>query len=316
VGEALVEKIVAEREAQGPFATVYDFVRRVDPSVLNRRTMESLIKAGAFDSLGVARLGFLLKVDELIETTLSRRKDLSLGISTLFAAIDGDGANDWEGTDVPISDVEFDQPVKLDFEREMLGTYISDHPLYAVEHVLATKTDGTLVSLREQADDLAKTNRPFKIGGIFSEVQLRTTKDGRAYARTVVEDLGGSVEVNFSSKVFEKCSGYLAKDNIVIVKVRVDVRDEEPRFGAMDVEVLHLNQGDGELRLSFRPEDFTSTAIAKLKEILQRYPGPSSVVLETGLDGKAFKLGPDFRVTISSVVGDLRSEFGRNVIKA
>jgi len=316
VGEALVEKIVSEREKHGPFDSVYDFVRRVDPSVLNRRTMESLIKAGAFDSLGVARLGLLLKVDELIETTLSRRKDLSLGISTLFASMDADGANDWEGTDIAIGEVEFDQPVKLDFEREMLGTYVSDHPLYAVEHLLATKTDGTLVSLREQADELSKANRPFKIGGIFSEVQLRTTKDGRAYARTVVEDLGGSVEVNFSSKVFEKCSGYLAKDNIVVVKVRVDVRDDEPRFGAMDVEVLHVDHGDGELRLSFRPEDFTTSAIAKLKEILQRYPGPSPVILETGLDGKAFKLGPDFKVAISSVVGDLRSEFGRNVIKA
>ncbi|MDH2903183.1 MAG: DNA polymerase III subunit alpha [Actinomycetota bacterium] len=316
VGEALVEKIVVERETAGTFASVYDFVRRVDPSVLNRRTMESLIKAGAFDSFGVARWGLLLKVDELIETTLSRRKDLSLGISTLFAALDTDGANDWEGTEVAIPDTEFEQSVKLDFEREMLGTYVSDHPLYAVEHVLATKTDGTLVSLREQADELAKSNRPFKIGGIFSEVQLRTTKDGRAYARTVVEDLGGSVEVNFSSKVFEKCSGYLAKDNIVVVKVRVDVRDDEPRFGAMDVEVLHVDRGDGELRLSFRPEDFTSSAIAKLKEILQRYPGPSPVILETGLEGKAFKLGPDFQVAISSVVGDLRSEFGRNVIKA
>ncbi|MBW4030448.1 MAG: DNA polymerase III subunit alpha [Acidobacteria bacterium] len=316
VGEALVEKIVAEREAGGVFSSIYDFVRRVDPSVLNRRTVESLIKAGAFDSLGVSRRGLLLTFDELIEVTLSRRKDLSLGISTLFASLDADGANDWEGTDVPISSVEFDQSVKLDFEREMLGTYVSDHPLYAVEHLLATKTDGSLVSLREQAEDLARANRPFKIGGIFSEVQLRTTKDGRAYARTVVEDLGGSVEVNFSSKVFEKCSGYLAKDNIVVVKVRVDVRDEEPRFGAMDVEVVHVEQGEGELRLSFGPEDFTTSAIARLKEILQRYPGSSPVVLETGVDGRAFRLGPDFTVAISSVVGDLRSEFGRNVIKA
>src|ERR1019366_4866805 len=95
VGEALVEKIVAEREGAGPFDSVYDFVRRVDPSVLNRRTMESLIKAGAFDSLGVARLGLLLKVDELIDATLARRKDLSLGITTLFASLDVDGANDW-----------------------------------------------------------------------------------------------------------------------------------------------------------------------------------------------------------------------------
>ena len=316
VGEALVDKIVAEREARGPFASIYDFVRRVDPSVLNRRTMESLIKAGAFDSFNVPRLGLLLKVDELIEVTLSRRKDVALGISTLFASLEANGANDWEGTEVSLSPVEFDQSVKLDFEREMLGTYISDHPLYAVEHALATKTDGTLVSLREQAEDLAKANRPFKIGGIFSEVQLRTTKDGRAYARTVVEDLGGSVEVNFSSKVFDKCSGYLAKDNIVVVKVRVDVRDDEPRFGAIDVEVLRVDRGDAELRLSFRPEDFTTSGIAKLKEILQRYPGPSPVILETGLEGKAFRLGPDFRVTIASAEGDVQSGFGRNVIKA
>ena len=316
VGEAIVEKIVAEREAEGPFTSVYDFVRRVDPAVLNRRAMESLIKAGAFDSLGVPRLGLLLKIDELVEVTLARRKDLSLGISTLFAAFDTEGGNDWEGTDVPISSVEFEQPVKLDFEREMLGTYVSDHPLFAVEHLLATKTDGTIASLREQAEDLSKANRPFKIGGIFSEVQLRTTRDGRAYARTVLEDMGASVEVNFSSRVFEKCSGYLAKDNVVVVKVRVDVRDEEPRFGALDVEVVAADPGNGELRLCFGPEDFTPTAIARLKEILQRYPGPSPVILETGLDGKAFRLGADFHVSISSVVADLRTEFGRHVIRA
>ncbi len=133
-----------------------------------------------------------------------------------------------------ISDVEFDQSVKLDFEREMLGTYISDHPLYAVESTCSRRRPtAPLVSLREQADELAKSNRPFKIGGIFSpRCRFAPPRTVEPYARTVLEDLGGSIEVNFSSKVFEKCSGYLAKDNIVIVKVRVDVRDEEPRFGA------------------------------------------------------------------------------------
>jgi len=96
VGEALVERIVSEREAAGSFTSVYDFVRRVDPAVLNRRTMESLIKAGTFDSLGVTRMGLLLAADELIEATLSRRKDLSLGISTLFASL-GDPAGGGAG---------------------------------------------------------------------------------------------------------------------------------------------------------------------------------------------------------------------------
>ena len=98
VGEALVEKIVAEREASGPFETVYDFVRRVDPMVLNRRTMESLIKAGAFDALGVPRTRIPLEGGRDCDATLSRRKDLSVGITTLFASLgDGDGSNDWEG---------------------------------------------------------------------------------------------------------------------------------------------------------------------------------------------------------------------------
>src|SRR5665213_2031167 len=112
VGEALVDKIVLEREAKGPFTSVYDFVRRVDPVVLNRRSMESLIKAGAFDSLGVARLAFLLKVDEIVEVTLSRRKDLSLGITTLFAALSSEGTDgDWEGTEIALADIEFEQSV-------------------------------------------------------------------------------------------------------------------------------------------------------------------------------------------------------------
>ena len=316
VGEALVEKIVAEREANGPFASVYDFVRRVDPSVLNRRTIESLIKAGAFDSLGVSRLGFSLKVDELIDVTLTRRKDLALGISTLFAAFGDDpGANDWEGTEIPLSSVEFEKSVKLEFEREMLGTYVSDHPLYEVEPLLATRTDGIVTYLKEHAEEIAASNIPFRVGGIFSEVQLRTTKDEKPYARTVLEDLGGSVEINVSSKAFSRTSGSLAKDNIVICKVRIDIRDEEPRFSLLDIEIIKVDQGPQELRLALRPEELNATSIATLREILKRYPGPSPVILETGANGQAFRLGEEFNVNIAGVAPDLRTEFGRHVIR-
>ena len=317
VGESLVEKIVAEREAHGVFTSVYDFIRRVDPVVLNRRSMESLIKAGAFDGLGVARFSFLLKVDEIVEVTLSRRKDLSLGITTLFAAMgDEGGGNDWEGTEIPLGEVEFDKTVKLDFEREMLGTYISDHPLYEIEGTLATRTDGSILSIRERGDELAKTGRAITVGGILAEVQLRQTKAGQQYARVVLEDLGGSMEINVSARNFAKVSGFLAKDNIVLVKVRPDSRDDELRFTALEVEFLSIERGDGELRLSLRPEDLTPHSIATLRQILTRYPGKSPVIVETGDSGKAFKLGPDFNVNIPGVVADLRSEFGRNVIKA
>jgi len=316
VGEALVDKIVSEREANGRFTSIYDFVRRVDPVVLNRRSMESLIKAGAFDALGVPRLGFLLKVDEICDVTLSRRRDHSLGITTLFAALSDDGnQQDWEGTEIALADIEFDKSVKLDFEREMLGTYISDHPLYEVEATLATKTDGTIISVRERGEDLARTGKAVTVGGILAEVQIRTTKMGKQYARVVLEDLGATMEINFSANNFEKFSGFLAKDNIVLVKVRPGY-EEELRFSALDVELLTVERGSDELRLALRPEDLTQTSIASLREILSRYPGRSPVIVETGDAGKAFKLGPEFNVNIASVVADLRSEFGRNVIKA
>jgi DNA polymerase-3 subunit alpha len=316
VGEALVDKIVSEREAHGRFTSVYDFARRVDPVVLNRRSMESLIKAGAFDSLGVPRLGFLLKVDEICDVTLSRRKDLSLGITTLFAAMgDGTDSHDWEGTEIPLSDIEFDKSVKLDFEREMLGTYVSDHPLYEVEGALAAKTDGSIISIRERGEELARVGKAVTVGGILAEVQIRTTKMGKQYARVVLEDLGGSMEVNFSANNFEKYSGFLAKDNIVLVKVRPGY-NEELRFSAMDVSMLSAERGDGELRLTLRPEDLTESSIATLREILTRYPGKSPVIVEAGEAGKVFMLTPEFNVHIASVVADLRSEFGRNVIKA
>ena len=317
VGAALVDKIVHEREAGGPYESVYDFARRVDPVVLNRRSMESLIKAGAFDGLGVARLGFLLKVDEIVDVTLSRRKDLSLGITTLFASLGEDGGrDDWEGTKVPIPDLEFDRAVKLDFEREMLGTYISDHPLYEVEAALAARADGTIASVLERGEEFVRAGKAVTVGGVLTEVQVRTTKAGQQYARVVLEDLGGSMEIIFSARKFEECSGFLAKDNVVLVKGRLDHRDDELRFSALEVSLLKTERGEGELRLALRPEDLTQTSITALREILSRYPGTSPVIVEAGDSGKSFKLGPAFNVNIAGVVGELRSEFGRNVIKA
>ncbi len=314
VGESLVERIVAEREARGPFASVYDFARRVDPAVLNRRTMESLIKAGAFDALGVKRLGLLLKVEELTEATLTRRRDLSMGISTLFASLD-EGGDDWEGTDIALPDQEWEPAVKLDFEREMLGTYVSDHPLYKVEAALAARCDVTIQGVLDRGEELAAAGRALTLGGLLAEVQMRTTRAGQPYARVVLEDLTGSMEIILSARRFGEYSGFLAKDNVVLVKGRLDHRDEEVRFTALEVSALP-REVDAELRLSLRPEDLNADSIATLKQILARYPGPTPVVVETPASGKAFRLGPDFNVALGSVVAELRSEFGRHVIKA
>ena len=174
----------------------------------------------------------------------------------------------------------------------------------------------TLLSVRENAEDFAKAGRFVTVGGILSEVKVLPTKTGQQYARVTLEDLTGSMEINFSTKKFEECGGYLVKDAIVLIEGRMDQRDDEVRFSAMKVTTLKFDNGTGELRLTFRPEDLTPVRIATLREILARHPGPSAVIVETGEAGKAYKLGPEYQVNIANVVGDLRTEFGLNVIKA
>jgi len=130
-----------------------------------------------------------------------------------------------------------------------------------VESQLATKTDGSIISVRERGEELARTGKAVTVGGILAEVQIRTTKMGKQYARVVLEDLGASMEINFSANNFEKFSGFLTKDNIVLVKVRPGF-DEELRFSAMDVELLSVERGNEELRLALRPEDLTRPPLA------------------------------------------------------
>ena len=150
VGESLVERIVAERTANGPFEDIFDFCQRVDPVVLNKRTMESLVKGGAFDSLGHPRQGLCLVLEAVVDRTLERRREQDLGITTLFAAFEEEQADPaWGGAKVAIPDTEFDKAQRLAFEKEMLGLYVSDHPLMGFEAALARHTDSTLSDMRE-----------------------------------------------------------------------------------------------------------------------------------------------------------------------
>src|SRR5690606_38606376 len=136
VGEGLVELIIAERDANGPFTSFYDFCERVDMAVLNKRTIESLIKAGGFDSLGHPRKGLLSVFERVIDDTVARRKEHDLGVMSLFGQLEGGVAYER----APIPPDEFEKMARLAFEKEMLGLYISDHPLMGAEAGLRRKT--------------------------------------------------------------------------------------------------------------------------------------------------------------------------------
>jgi len=147
VGDGLVAHIVAERERDGPFADFYDFCERVDPVVLNKRSVESLVKAGAFDSLGHPRLGLLEVYEQIIDGTLARRREREMGVMSLFGDVSS-GTGTVHDERVPIRDREFDPTQRLAFEKEMLGLYVSSHPLFGCESVLRRHVDCTIADLR------------------------------------------------------------------------------------------------------------------------------------------------------------------------
>ncbi len=324
VGEALVERIVAEREAAGPFADIYDFCRRVDPVVLNKRTMESLAKAGAFDALGHPRQGLCLTLDDIVERTVERRRELDAGISTLFAALEpaeSPDSGDWEGTRVPVPDTEFDKTQRLVFEKEMLGLYVSDHPLRGLEAALYAHTDCPLAELRDAASPEAAVpgaeGTVRAVGGVVTELKRQYTKKGELMARFVLEDLEASMEVFVFPRVMAEYGPMLANDAIVVVRGRLDLRDDTPKLVCMEVRRPQLAE-DGvpqELRISLPLGRLTDEKVERLKGVLLEHPGPCPVLLHVG--DKVLRLPPDFNVdSRNGLVGELKTLLGANAIVA
>jgi DNA polymerase-3 subunit alpha len=215
VGEGLVALIVAERERGGPFSSFYDFAERVDPAVLNKRSVESLIKGGAFDTLGHPRKGLLQVFEQIIDATLQRRRERDQGVMSLFGDLgDGGGGYD-ERVAVPL--VEFDKVQRLRFEKEMLGLYVSGHPLMGAEDALRRKADATIADLDERQDGDVLT-----VGGVVTGLQRKFTKKGDPMGAFVLEDLQDTVEVTLFPRVMMEQGYKLADDAIVLVKARVD----------------------------------------------------------------------------------------------
>ena len=322
VGENLVDRMVSERTANGPFADVYDFCRRVDPMVLNRRGMESLIKAGAFDALGHPRKGLALVINDMIERTLEVRRNLDVGIVTLFAAAaeeQGDDADEakWAGTAVEIPDVEFDKPLKLKFEKEMLGLYVSDHPLRGLEGALGRLVEMTLGDLKEIALDQNPSDPPLvrRVGGVVTSLDRRFTKRGELMCSFVLEDLNASMEVMCFPKLMGEYGPMLEEDAIVVMKARVDTRDDAPKLIVMTVERPALEGGSLDLlRIALPLAALSDSTVEQLRNILVEYPGSTPVQLAVG--EQLIQLPPEFNVNPRAAIGEIRTLLGPNALVA
>ena len=314
VGESLVDRIVVERDARGPFTDLFDFCQRVDPVVLNKRTMESLVKAGAFDSLDHPRQGTCLVLEEIVDRTLERRREQDLGITTLFAAFEEEQTDPgWGTTKVPIPDTDFDKHQRLAFEKEMLGLYVSDHPLMGFEAALARHTDCSLSDMRDDETGLGDRSPVRSVGGVVTELRRSYTKKGDLMARFVLEDLQAAMEVFVFPRTMADFGALIENDAIVVVKGRLDTREEEPKIVAMEVARPLLDRGEQDLHITLPLGVLTDAKVDGLKEVLSGHPGPSPVLLHVG--AKVLRLPPEFNVDCrNGVVGELKRLLGQAAV--
>jgi DNA polymerase-3 subunit alpha len=316
VGTGVVESIVRARREQGEFSDFYDFLRKVDAVVCNKRTIESLIKAGAFDSLGHPRKGLLAVHADAIDSYLDVKRNEAVGQFDLFGA-----AFEELGGPIaapPVPEGEWDKPDLLAFEREMLGLYVSDHPLRGVEHVLAAAADYAIPALLEEGAvaDGAVVN----LAGILSGVQRRVTKQGKAWAQAQLEDLAGGVEVLFFPNTYELVGQWIAEDAIVLVRGRVDRRDEQPRLIAMDLSMPDLTVANQTrpVVLALPANRCTPPLVEKLREVLASHPGQAEVHLKlvNGSRATLLRLGPVRVEPTTALMADLKALLGPTAVAA
>jgi DNA polymerase-3 subunit alpha len=309
VGEGLVQQLLDERAVNGPYESFYDFVERVPEQVLNKRLVESLIKGGGFDSLGHPRQGLLAVFEQIIDTTVAKRRERDQGVMSLFDDL-GDGAPPLMDQRIAIPDVEFDKSLRLKFEKEMLGLYVSDHPLFGVEGVLRRRSDCSIGDLAERED-----GGFVNVGGLITGLSRKYTKKGDPMAVFVLEDLQDSVEVTVFPRMMLEHGHKLADDAVVIIRARLDRRDDTPKLMAQEVSVVDVAElaANPPLRLHIPASALNELRLDRLKAILSEFPGESPVFLDLG-EGRVLRLNDQFNVNRDKAIGEIRVAFGHDAI--
>jgi DNA polymerase-3 subunit alpha len=315
VGGNVVASISASRMAKENFADFADYLRKVDAVACNKRTIEALIKAGAFDSLGHTRKGLIQVYEQSIDAVVDTKKAEAVGQFDLFGFGTEDAATETDVFAVRVPEGEWDKAVLLNFEREMLGLYVSDHPLLGVEHILAGASE---VSIADLQTDAVNDGQSITVAGILSSVTRRMTKDGKAWAQVTLEDLEGAVEVLFFPASYAQVGMQIAEDAIVVIKGRVDGREDSIRLIGQDLSLPDLTDGPrGPIILHMQAARCTPLVVERLREVLAAHPGTTEVHLElaSGTSRKPFRLGDKHRVSASpALMGDLKALLGPTAV--
>jgi DNA polymerase-3 subunit alpha len=324
VGELVAERIIEARQSGGPFTSFEDFLKRVDPSAHNKKVIESLAKAGAFDAIGVPRSSLLshtedgLAINEaagrLVEAIVSERRSEDRGQFSLFAeepetngaSRNGFGSHLAPGPELPRSQA-------LSAEKEMLGFYVSEHPLADIEGALRYQSDVEIPELAEGPEGAVRT-----VGGILSKITQKYTKKGELMLVTSLEDMKGAVEVIFFPQTVQNAPpGLLAEDRIILVKGRIDLRDETPKLVASEVRTPDFSASSRPLRIRIPATSCTPDRIEELKLVLGNHPGPSPVLLHLLTHEKTtvLKLGGGYKVELrNGLFAEIKSLLGAKAV--
>ena len=319
VGVEVVESIKKTRKEKGSFTSFSDYLDKIELAACNKRITESLIKAGAFDSLEHPRKGLMLIQEDAVDSVLATKKAADKGQFDLFAGFGGEDGADNSAFTIEVPDDEWDRKHKLALEREMLGLYVSGHPLDGFEEAIDAQTDTQLTTILSGE---MRNGAEVTIGGLISTVDRRfSKKDGSPWAIVTIEDHhGAQVDVLLFNKVYALVAPQIVEDNIILVKAHVSIRDDRMSLFGDDVKVPELGPGNGAglpLRLTMRTDQCTAENIAKLKGVLVNNAGDSDVYLNlvNGEHSQLMILGDHLRVNRSaSLMGDLKATLGAGIL--
>ena len=287
VGEGVVEKIVEARQ-EGPITSFSDFIHRVETSVLNKRTIESLIKAGAFDATGGSRRGLTLIHEQALDAVIERRRNEEMGQYSLFSGDETSGPE----TTLEVPDLEWQSKTQLAFEKEMLGLYVSDHPLLGVGAALAAATTNRIAELEELTDRASVS-----LGGIVGAITRRWTRSGDPMLFFQLEDLEGSVECIAFPRTVHDYGPLIVQDAVLVVAGNLDHRGDEVKVMVRELKELEIRD-ESVVRLGVPAGRLTPEVVAALKTILRNHPGTASVFLHMTDNGdtKVLRLSDEHKV--------------------
>ncbi|CAB0802763.1 DNA polymerase III subunit alpha [Corynebacterium diphtheriae] len=319
VGEDVVAAIIKAREEKGAFTDFSDYLDKIDITACNKRVTESLIKAGAFDSMDHPRKGLLLIHEDAVDAVTSTKKAADKGQFDLFAGLGADAEEVNNVFAVQIPDAQWDKKHQLALEREMLGLYVSGHPLDGYEEALEAQTDTPLTTILSGE---LRNGAEVTIGGIISGVDRRySKKDGSPWAIVTMEDHhGAQVDLLVFNKIYAIVGPQIVEDNIILAKAHVSIRDDRMSLFCDDLKVPELGPGNGAglpLRLTLRTDQCTMENIAKLKQVLSNNKGDSDVYLNVvhGEEKTVMILGEHLRVNRSgNLMGDLKATMGPGIL--